>query len=60
MSILKSTGSVDQPNYLVVSPDQYLIMTDADNFINKMELPDGSHVHKHKGLLFTNQLITTV
>ena len=54
------TGSVDHPSWMVVSPDQHLIMTDYNNFITKMKLLDGSHVYKHKGLLFTNQLITTV
>ena len=58
--IMTSTGSVDKPNRMVVSPDQHLIMTDSYNFITKMKLLDGSHVYKHKGLLFTNQLTTTV
>ena len=58
--IMTSTGSVDKPNRMVVSPDQHLIMTTRDNFITKIKLLDGSHVYKHKGLLFTNQLTTTV
>ena len=57
---MTSTGSVDQPNYMVIAPDQHLIMTTPDNFITKIKLLDGSHVYKHKGLLFTNQLTTTV